>query len=74
MSLKEIDFTAGVQATTYGLGPFHPAIRNGKTVWYWPNITMENEDDAYRHALISLSDACEGFLNVFQQWNIYKID
>jgi hypothetical protein len=68
----EIDFTAGVIPTSYGPGPFHPAIRNGSRVWYWPNVTFATEDEAYWRALLSLADALQSTIEHVKTWNVVE--
>ncbi len=62
-----------IYATTYGTGPFHPAIRNGREVYYWPNVTFRDENAAYAKACETLADAQEAFNAVVRGWNIYKV-
>lgn len=69
--MTEFNFHNGVSATSYGTGPFHPAIRNGKDVWYWPNITFASEDEAYHRAVLSLADALQPAFANIAGWNIY---
>ena|SRR5215469_1484441 len=59
-------------ATTYGAGPYHPAITTRYSVAYWPNITFGNEDEAYAYASKALSDAYQAAANVANQWNIVR--
>lgn len=59
-------------ATSYGTGPFHPAIRNGKRVLYWPNITKATEDEAYEFAAKALEDAYGAACEVADNWNVYQ--
>ena len=68
----EFDYHEGIVPTTYGLGPFHPAIRNGYDVWYWPNITFATEDEALHRATLSLADALQPMVDIVASWNIYK--
>lgn len=70
--MAEMDWTAGLIPTSYGIGPFHPAIRNGNRLWYWPNITFPTEDEAYRRAMICLSDAIQPASAVIDRWNIWE--
>lgn len=69
----EINFHDGIFATSYGTGPFHPAIRNGTQVYYWPNITFATEDEAYGRAILSLSDALQPAIDNVKAWNVYKV-
>lgn len=50
------DIQGEVIATTYGDGPFHPAFRIRATgvLYYWPNITHPNEEDAVASARESI--------------------
>lgn len=68
-----IDWTAGVQATSYGSGPFYPAIRNGRHIWYWPNITMLTKDEAQQRARYYLADALKSAIERIAEWNIHKV-
>lgn len=68
----ELNFNEGIWPTSYGLGPFHPAIRNGRTTWYWPNITFATEMEAYSRACCSLADALQPAINNIKEWNVYK--
>lgn len=70
--MPEFDWTAGVDATTYGHGPFHPAIRNGRIVWYWPNITFPKEDEAHEWAKLALAEALQTTIQNVARWNVYK--
>jgi hypothetical protein len=70
----EINFHDGIFATSYGLGPFHPAIRNGKRVYYWPNITFASEDQAYERACLTLADALQPTADIVRDWNVYKVE
>ncbi len=69
----EINFYDGVFPTSYGTGPFYPAIRNGKQVYYWPNITFETENEACQRALVSLADALQPAIDHVKGWNVYKV-
>jgi len=64
----------GLIATSYGLGPFHPAFSIHETVWYWPNITMGTEEEAVHHARRALNDAERAAQDVIHSWNIVKAD
>jgi hypothetical protein len=66
----EINWHDGVSPTSHGSGPFHPAIRNGKRVLFWPNITFATEDEAARRAVISLADALQPTIDHVAEWNI----
>lgn len=58
-------------STTYGPGPFHPAVRDSRgSVWFWPNITYETEDEAVDWANTMLSDAEREAQTVVDLWNI----
>lgn len=48
-----IDLSRGVWPTSFGTGPYHPAIAQGMSVWHWPD-TFATEQDAY-------AAACERF-------------
>jgi hypothetical protein len=69
----EINFNDGVFATSFGTGPFHPAIRNGKQLYYWPNITFATESEAHDRACLSLADALQPTIDVVRCWNVYKV-
>jgi hypothetical protein len=60
-------------ATSYGLGPFHPAIKSHATgqIWYWPNITKTTEDEAAEWAKQTLQDAEDAAERIAQTWNIF---
>ena len=62
----------GMIATTHGTGPFHPAVRFGKMLWYWPNITFEREDTACEWAIESIRGALESAQRHTDEWNIYQ--
>ena len=69
----EIDWTTGAIPTSHGTGPFHPAIRNGNQVLYWPNITFGSEDEAYNFAVRSLADALQPTADIIKDWNIWIV-
>ena len=62
-------------ATTYGTGPYHPAYRSlhGDLTWYWPNVTKETEEEAYKFALRAMKDAEDAAETVAQQWNLDEV-
>lgn len=60
-------------ATTHGTGPFHPAIRDLGRVMYWPNISFDNEDEAYHWAERALRPLREEANRVALQWNIWQV-
>lgn len=60
-------------ATSYGSGPFHPAIQTGKEILYWPNRTFETEELAYEAAALALNDAYDAANGVARMWNIHPI-
>ena len=69
----QIEWAKGVWATSYGLGPFHPAIRNGQDLYYWPNITHETEDLARQWAKEVL-DSCVLEANYrTEDWNVVEV-
>lgn len=73
MSTDIVRIELRTQATTYGTGPYHPAIRTGKDVMYWPNITFATEDEAYAWAAKSLYHAYDAADQVAREWNIYPV-
>lgn len=60
-------------ATTYGSGPFYPAIRTGSQFWYWPNITKASVSEAMEFAAKALADAQDAANAIASQWNIYEV-
>lgn len=70
---NKYEIQGGVIATTYGDGPFHPAFRIRATgvLYYWPNITYPNEEDAVALAKESINDAFEKAAEYMSQWNVY---
>lgn len=65
-------------ATSYGSGPFHPAIAkniglNRFDIYYWPNITFQTEQEAYDRASESLRDVYAAANDVCKDWNVYKV-
>jgi len=69
----EFDFQNGLIPTSYGTGPFHPAVRNGRRLYYWPNITFATEDEAYGRAALSLSDAVQSTADHVKGWNMIEV-
>ena len=47
---------------------FHPAVRNNLTVAYWPEVTYENEDDAYQSARRVVQFALDAANEVVEAW------
>jgi len=68
----DIDAVHGIMPTTYGLGPFHPAISTNAGVWYWPNITYPTEEEAYLRAAEIVDDAIAQLQATVHGWNIAK--
>jgi hypothetical protein len=68
----KLNWKQGVYATTYGSGPFHPAIANDGEVYYWPNITYPTEDEAFTRADKALADAIAAADAVVNGWNIWR--
>lgn len=60
-------------ATSYGTGPYHPALQTCSRVMYWPNITFENEDAAVSYAQNALDGATQGVEEYADVWNIYTV-
>lgn len=69
-----ISINAGVIPTTYGTGPFHPAMRVGAVVTYWPNVTYPTEDEAYAWAKTALEQVMFVPLRDMNAWNIWSIN
>jgi len=61
-------------ATSYGSGPFHPAIRQGRGLFYWPNRTFETEDEAQMTAQLALDDAYNAANALVVHWNLLQVD
>lgn len=72
--MNEIFWHEGLTPTSYGSGPFHPAIRNGRNLWYWPNITFPDEDSAYQRAVEALASVLHSAGQEMAGWNMWKID
>ena len=72
--MAEFDWTKGVIPCTTGEGPYHPAMQNNRTVWYWPNITYPVQSEAQARAVDILADAIEAANMVVADWNIYRAD
>jgi hypothetical protein len=72
MATDTIRIEFATYATSYGTGPFHPAIRTGSDVMYWPNIIKATEDEAYDFAAKALKDAYDAAASVAREWNIYS--
>ena len=53
---------------------YHPAIRHGSQVWYWPNITYSTEKGAYDWANSALENIRFGAQSIVDEWNLYPID
>lgn len=68
--MKQQQVQLGLTATSYGLGPFHPAFSIHGTVWYWPNITMDTEEEAVHRARLALNDAEQAAQDVIHEWNV----
>ena len=60
--------------TSHGVGPFHPALRTGQQLMYWPNVTFDNEDDAFSFATKAFKDMYDAAVAVAQQWNVYPVE
>jgi hypothetical protein len=71
--MNDIRIEFATHATSYGTGPFHPAIRAGSDVKYWPNVTFHSEDEAYDFAAKALKDAYDAAASVAREWNIYSV-
>jgi hypothetical protein len=71
MSTETVRIEFTTQASSYGTGPYHPALRTGKATMYWPNITYHTEDEAYDFAAQALKRAWDAAAAVAQEWNIY---
>jgi hypothetical protein len=63
----------GLTPTTYGTGPFHPAVRFGKVLHYWPNITQETEAAAYEWAQNAVDNALTTAQQHTDSWNIWLV-
>lgn len=64
-----------IVATTYGLGPYHPAIRDLITnrVWYWPGISKNSEDAAIKLAILAIKVAKDAAEAVANEWEIVLV-
>jgi len=71
MSINTVRIEFKTYATSIGNGPFHPAIRTGSDVMYWPNITCMTETEAYDHAAKALKDAYDAANSVAVRWNVF---
>jgi len=72
MSTDTVRIEFGTVASSYGSGPFHPALRTGSDCTYWPNITFDSEDEATDFAAKALKDAYDAAASVAKEWNIYR--
>lgn len=64
------DITQGMLITTYGLGPFYPAISIGSRLWYWHELPHETEDEAYLCAAAFAKEAEDEANHVVSGWNV----
>lgn len=71
MSTPTVRIEFATHATSIGSGPFKPAIQTGNDIMYWPNISFDNEDQAYEFAAKALKDAYDAANAVAQEWNIH---
>ncbi len=71
--MDEIRIEFRTIASSYGLGPYHPAIRCGTDCKYWPNVTFLTEDQAFDFAAKALKDAYDAAAAVAREWNIYNV-
>lgn len=56
-----------------GQGKFHPGVKHGLEIHYWPNIKCSNEDMAYERARMAINDAREAANSVISQWNVISM-
>lgn len=56
-----------------GHGKFHPGVRRGLEIHYWPNVKCVNEDIAYEHARLAIIDASEAANRIISQWNVISL-
>ena len=68
--MDEIRIEFRTIASSYGLGPYHPAIRRGVNCKYWPNVTFPTEDQAFDFAAKALKDAYDAAASVAREWYI----
>lgn len=71
MSTSQVRIEFATHATSIGTGPFSPALRTGNDVMYWPNVSFDNEDQAYEFAAKALKSAYDAAAAVAQEWNIF---
>jgi len=71
MSTPTIRIEFRTIASSYGAGPFHPALRTDKDCMYWPNVTFHTEDEAYDFAAKALFHAYDAADQVAREWNIF---
>ena len=70
MSTPHVRIEFATVASSYGAGPFHPALRTGKDCMYWPTITFHTEDEACGFAAKALEEAYDAATAVAEQWNV----
>jgi len=68
----KIDIAYGVTPTTFGKGPFHPAVATSTGLWYWPNITYPTEEAAFKRALEIVDGAFAPAQEIVNGWNVAK--
>lgn len=59
-------------ATSHGLGPYYPALRTDRLVYYWPNITKPTEDEAIAWAQAALDAVEHAIETITRTWNVYE--
>lgn len=60
--------------TSYGIGPYYPAIRDsvGK-VYVWWSVIKASEDEALDYAARAVNDCYEYAREVWKNWNVEKV-
>ena len=53
---------------------YHPAVRHGSEVWYWPNVKFSTEKAAYDWANGALEDIRGSAQSIVNEWNIWPIE
>lgn len=71
-----MEITINAWPTSYGPdlnGKFYPAVGTPLGVHYWPNITFDNENDAYQHAAETFAkDVYQPANAIARGWNMVR--
>lgn len=74
-----IDWSLGIEPHPVAFGDpdaqlfWHPGIKNGASIHYWPNITLLSESEAMLRSKQSLQDALDLAEKHMNLWNTYPI-